>query len=72
MLIRIRGLLCMRYVVTKQIYLEQELLKYLLQNFILKMQTVLFKNILHIQIKKRESEDAMSELGKVYYTYTPN
>ena len=36
------------------------------------MQTVLFKNILHIQIKKRESEDAMSELGKVYYTYTPN
>ena len=72
MLIRIRGLLCKRYVVTKQIYLEQELLKYLLQNFILKMQTVLFKNILHIQIKKRESEDAMSELGKVYYTDTPN
>ena len=38
----------------------------------MKMQTVLFKNNLHTQIKKIEREDAISELGRVYYIYTPN
>ena len=36
------------------------------------MQTVLFKNILQTQNIKIESEDPISELGRVYYTYTPN
>ena len=38
----------------------------------MKMQTVLVLNILHTQIKKIESEDAISELRRVYYIYTPN
>ena len=70
MLIRTRGLFYNRYTVTKQIYLEQELQTYLFQNFIMKMQMVPFKNILHSN-KKIETEDAISELGRLYYTYTP-
>ena len=38
----------------------------------MKMQTILFKNNLHTQIKKIESEDAISELESVYYIYTVN
>ena len=38
----------------------------------MKMQMVLLKNILHNQIKKIESEDPISEVGRVYYIYTPN
>ena len=69
MLICTRGLFYNRYMVTNQIYLEQELHTYLFQNFILKMHTVLFKNILHTQIKKYNT---ISELERVYYIYTPN
>ena len=36
------------------------------------MQTVLFRNILHTQIKKIESKDTISELGRVYLIYTVN
>ena len=38
----------------------------------MKMQMILFKNNLHTQIKKIESEDAISELESVYYIYTVN
>ena len=51
-LIRTHGLFYNQYTVTKQIYLQQELHIYLFQHFIMKMQTVLFKNILHTEIKK--------------------
>ena len=67
-----RWLFYSRYTVTKQTYLEQKLHTYLFQNFVMKMQTILFKNNLHTQIKKIESEDAISELESVYYIYTVN
>ena len=51
-LIHTHGLFYNQYTVTKQIYLQQELHTYLFQHFIMKMQTVLFKNILHTEIKK--------------------
>ena len=72
MLIRTRGLFYNQHTVNKQTYLEQELHTLLFQNLIIKMQTVLFKNILHTQIKKIESEDAISELRRIYYIYTAN
>ena len=70
-LIRTHGLFYNQYTVTKQIYLQQELHIYLFQHFIMKMQTVLFKNILHTEIKKIEREDAISELGRVHLHTKP-
>ena len=72
LVIRTHGLFFNRSTITKQIYLERELHTYLFQNFIMKMQTVVLKKYLHIQIKKIESEDAISELGIAYHIYTPN